>query len=143
MAQRGGTVVSHLKAGDFASPMIRPGQGHVLLALKRESVEHHEAFLRSDAWIVVNGSAHRKATRVRCVHPLKADDIAREIGHPKSANLVLLGFALARGEDRVKEGQRLYCSLQDVKSALEERLAGREDLRKACIQALEAGHGAR
>jgi len=25
MAQRGGTVISHLKVGDFSSPLIRPG----------------------------------------------------------------------------------------------------------------------
>ena len=34
MAQRGGTVISHLKVGAYTSPLIRTGQADVLLAMK-------------------------------------------------------------------------------------------------------------
>ena len=141
MAQRGGTVVSHLKVGTFSSPMIRPGQGNVLLALKPESIAHHEAFLRPDAWIVVNRPGPGKPIRGRQTLALDADETATKIGNPKSANLVLLGFALARSRPQ-KGDERLFCSLKDLKSVLEERLAGREAMLEACVRALEAGHGA-
>ena len=41
MAQRGGTVLSHLKAGNFSSPLIRPGNANGLLALKADSFVRH------------------------------------------------------------------------------------------------------
>lgn len=142
MAQRGGTVVSHLKVGSFSSPMIRPGHGNVLLALKPESIADHEAFLGSDAWIIVNRPTPGKPIRGRQLFALDADETAKKIGNPKSANLVLLGFALAQDPRTRKVGQRLFCSIEDLKSVLEERLAGREGMLEACIRAVEAGHRA-
>jgi indolepyruvate ferredoxin oxidoreductase beta subunit len=142
MAQRGGTVVSHLKVGSFSSPMIRPGHGNVLLALKPESIADHEAFLGPDAWIVVNRPTPGNAIRGRQLFALDADETAKKTGNPKSANLVLLGFALAQAPRTPKGSGRLFCSPGDLKSVLEERLAGREGMLEACIRALEAGHGA-
>jgi len=142
MAQRGGTVVSHLKVGSFSSPMIRPGHGNVLLALKPESIADHEAFLGPDAWIVVNRPTQDKPTRGRQLFALDADKTAKKIGNSKSANLVLLGFALAQAPRTPKGSRRLFCSLEDLKSVLEQRLAGREGMLEACVRALEAGHGA-
>jgi indolepyruvate ferredoxin oxidoreductase beta subunit len=140
MAQRGGTVVSHLKVGDFSSPMIRPGEGHVLLALKPDSVAHHEPFLRPDAWIAVNRPNHGKPVHGRPVYELDADERASRIGNPKSANLVLLGFALAQARSR-QAGNPLFCSLEDLKAVLQERLTGKKEMLEACTRALEAGHG--
>jgi len=34
MAQRGGIVVSHLKVGGFAGPLVRAGRADVMVALK-------------------------------------------------------------------------------------------------------------
>lgn len=142
MAQRGGTVVSHLKVGAYSSPMIRPGQADVLLALKPESVEHHEALLRPDAWVVVNCTRYGRPVRGRRLFFLDAEEGARKLGSPKSTNLVLLGFALARGARTSAGGRPLFCTLEDLASVLEERLAGRERTLRACLRALEAGHGA-
>ena len=142
MAQRGGTVVSHLKVGSFSSPMIRPGQGNVLLALKPESIAHHETLLGPEAWIAVNQPPVGRPTREGQIFALDADGTAKKVGNPKSANLVLLGFALAQGRHTQKEARHLFCSLDDLISVLEERLAGRAAMLEACIRALEAGHSA-
>ncbi len=142
MAQRGGTVVSHLKVGNYSSPMIRPGQGDVLLALKPESVEHHQALLRPDAWIVVNCAAYGRPVRGGRLLCLDADEAARKVGNPKSANLVLLGFALARGARAPGGGGGLFCAFEDLRSVLEARLAGRKETFQACVRALEAGREA-
>ena len=41
MAQRGGIVISHLKVGEYTSPLVRPGQADGLLSLKGETVALH------------------------------------------------------------------------------------------------------
>jgi len=142
MAQRGGTVVSHLKVGNFSSPMIRPGQANVLLALKRESIARYEGFLRPGAWVVANCPAPGEPVRGRQVFALEADEAARKTGNPKSANLVLLGFALAQGSRTCEGAQRLFCTLEDLKSVLQERLAKRERILEASLAALAAGYDA-
>jgi indolepyruvate ferredoxin oxidoreductase beta subunit len=54
MAQRGGTVVSHLKVGEFHSPLIRAGQADGLLALKAENLSQHMSFLKPGGWVFLN-----------------------------------------------------------------------------------------
>jgi indolepyruvate ferredoxin oxidoreductase beta subunit len=46
MAQRGGTVISYFKAGNFTSPLIRPGRADGILSLKAENMAQHGAFLK-------------------------------------------------------------------------------------------------
>jgi len=50
MAQRGGTVVSHLKVGEFYSPLIRAGQADGMLVLKSENLAQHGVFLKPSGW---------------------------------------------------------------------------------------------
>lgn len=142
MAQRGGTVVSHLKVGSFSSPMIRPGRGDVLLALKLENVPQLEPFLAREAWIVANRASRDGSVRPGPISGLDAEAVAGRIGNPKSANLVLLGFALAKGSGPAKEGRRLFCSFEDLKTVLKRRLAGRQELLQSSLRALEAGREA-
>jgi len=49
MAQRGGTVVSHFKVGDFSSPLIRPFKADGLVLLKDENITQHGFFLKKGA----------------------------------------------------------------------------------------------
>jgi len=46
MAQRGGTVISHLKVGDFSSVLIRSRQADGLLALQEENILQHGHYLK-------------------------------------------------------------------------------------------------
>jgi indolepyruvate ferredoxin oxidoreductase beta subunit len=129
MAQRGGTVVSHLKVGAFASPLIRPGQADGLIALKSENLEAHGPFLHAGGWTVVNSTSGTGA--------LDADRIACDLGDPRAVNLVVLGFALAAVEKTGKP--MLFCGLGDVRRVLERRLAQREPALKRSLAALAAG----
>jgi indolepyruvate ferredoxin oxidoreductase, beta subunit len=142
MAQRGGTVVSHLKVGRFTSPMIRPGQADCLLALMPENVAQQGLLLKADAWVAVNGSGSAGDVTARPVFAVDASGLAAEIGNPDSMNLVLLGFALGRGPGMFKGHRPLFCSLEDLRSVLKERLAGRERVLEMSLLALEAGYGA-
>lgn len=51
MAQRGGAVVSHLKAGPFSGPLVSPGQADLLLALDPgEAVRNLSYLVEGAGW---------------------------------------------------------------------------------------------
>ncbi len=137
MAQRGGTVLSHLKVGNFSSPLIRPFQAHALLALKTENLAQHGYYLNSDAWTVVNSSGEVTSGADWSVYTVDANKLALDIQNPKSANLVLLGFAVAVSSRRLEN--TFFCSLEDIKSVLENRLTGNQKMLDASIEAIETG----
>jgi indolepyruvate ferredoxin oxidoreductase beta subunit len=136
MAQRGGTVLSHLKVGSFSSPLIRPFQADMLLALKKESLNQHGFYLKSNAWAVVNTANHVTFEADWSVYTIDADKLALDIKSPKSVNLVLLGFALAVASEYLEN--KFFCSLEDIKTLLENRLKDKQKV--AAIKAIEIGY---
>lgn len=106
MAQRGGAVVSHLKAGDFSGPLVSLGSAELVLALDPGEAVRNLAYLAAGGWLVVNApdlgflSAEGKkalasfGARVVCA---PASELARSVGAAKGANVVLLGAAAAAG----------------------------------------------
>ena len=139
MAQRGGSVVSHLKVGGFSSPLIRPGRADGLLALKTENIAQYRLYLKSDAWIVVNGADKTAPAGTLPLFRVDADSLARRIDNPRSANLILLGFALACMPLLAAEQTKIFCTVEEIKSVLTTRLSGSTALREASLSALEAG----
>lgn len=141
MAQRGGTVFSHLKVGPFWSPMIRPSCADGLLALAAESAAVFDKFLKPGGWAVVNGRVplpdvldHRR------VFWVDADGLAFKLGTPKAANIVLLGYALGKvGPSPRKSGGGFFCSIQEVRSLMESATGKASRSGKAAVHALEAG----
>jgi indolepyruvate ferredoxin oxidoreductase, beta subunit len=140
MAQRGGTVLSHLKVGDYSSPLIRPGQADGLLALRAENLTPHGAFLKDDGWVIVNGENDVKNENSMPLEAIDADTLAREIGNPKAVNLIVLGFALARAEKKKEDRSGLFCSLSEIKTVLQDRFGSKKEMLKASLKALEAGY---
>lgn len=138
MAQRGGVVVSHLKVGDFESPLVRASRADGLIVLRKENLELHRPFLAPGGWIVVNDPAPSGAAGSAGLHALDADALAVSSGNPQAANLVLLGFALSMLGSRA-EGGRLFCSAGAVRDALERRLPGRKDLLEDSFRAFDLG----
>ena len=137
MAQRGGTVVSHLKVGDFFSPLIRPFQADGLLALKAENLPQHGDYLKPDAWAVINGPS--QASEISAIFFADADALAQKIGNPKSVNLVLLGFALSKLSQTVENRKSLFCSFENIKAVLEKRLTDKKKMLEASLEAIETG----
>ncbi len=140
MAQRGGTVVSHFKVGDFSSPLIRPFQADGLLALKDENIAQHGSFLRPGGWAVVNSSHDMKINKHMVASSIDADKLAQQIANPKSLNLIVLGLALARAGRNKPDGINLFCSMADVKAVLRKRFGNRKKMLEASIKALETGY---
>jgi indolepyruvate ferredoxin oxidoreductase, beta subunit len=132
MAQRGGIVVSHLKVGGFASPLVRPGQADVLVALKPETVALHLHFLKAGGYIATNA---RESLPEAAPYPnirIDADTLALSLGDPQAVNLIVLGRALA-------EPGRLFCSKEEVRDAICQRMAGKEIPLARALAAFQAG----
>ncbi len=139
MAQRGGTVVSHFKVGDFSSPLIRPFQADGLLVLKDENIAQHGSFLRPGGWAVVNSSHDLKINKHMTASAVDADRLAQKIANPKSLNLIVLGLALAKAGRKKADRINLFCSLADVKKVLNKRFGDRKKLLNASLLALQTG----
>jgi indolepyruvate ferredoxin oxidoreductase beta subunit len=139
MAQRGGTVLSHLKVGDFSSPLIRPQQADGLLVLKAENIKVHKNFLKSGGWAVANGDHDSKPVAEIPVHSIDADSLAQAIGNPKAVNLIVLGFALAKAEQAADNFSRLFCSRTDINDVLKKRFGKNKKMLDASLKALDAG----
>jgi indolepyruvate ferredoxin oxidoreductase beta subunit len=126
MSQRGGSVITHLKIGDFDSPLVKKGDADVLLALDKNEAYKTLAFLkqgveaRMGGLCFVNGTdsdslnrqikTYLKEKRIE-IHLFGADDVARQAGSIRSANIALIGFASAH--------PRLPFSHQKIRSAVE------------------------
>ena len=137
MAQRGGIVISHLKIGDFSSPLVRPGHSDGLIALKPENVALHRHFLRDGGWIVANALPISVVEAEHPVATIDADTLALAMGTPQAVNLMVLGRALA-------EPGLLFCTVTDVEKALREKLSAKPSLLEGALVALRAGlEGAR
>ncbi len=130
MAQRGGSVVSHLKVGDFSSPLIRSGRADGLLGLKAESLDLHGHFVRIGGWRIINSPGGSSD-----VAHVDADTLATRLENHRAVNLVVLGFALARLDD-------FFCSCEDMARILDSRLTERPAMREASRRALDAGYEA-
>lgn len=104
MAQRGGTVLSTIKVGDFHSPLIRSGQADVGLLLWEANLPVHEGLLKSGGRLLVNAERPGKGDRI------DASGLARELGNAVLSNLVLLGLALRE--------QALFCNVDDCEKAI-------------------------
>ncbi|MRR09459.1 indolepyruvate oxidoreductase subunit beta [bacterium] len=121
MAQRGGSVVSHVRFGDTVnSPLIREGEADVILSFEEMETARYLDFLKPGGAVIVNrqqvlpmtvatGQAQYPADivdriaaqvprTVRCDGPA----LSERAGSPKTINVVLVG-ALARQLDIPKD----------------------------------------
>lgn len=151
MAQRGGCVVSHVRTGDTASPLISPGEADIIIAFEPGEGVRALPFLAKNGTVVVcpvpvqpvtaslSGEAEdgnamvdyikTKASRVIVVN---TPEIIRECGSPKVLNTALLGAAAASG--------CLELTTEEIENALASRLSAR--VLEMNIKALKMGEAA-
>jgi len=107
MAQRGGSVVSHLRLGEVKSSLVRTGTAHFLLSLEENEGYRNLAFLSQGARMYVNtNSRHFPREEAKelldkrkiIYRSIPAGIIAQELGAPRSSNLALLGYFSAFDE---------------------------------------------
>lgn len=104
MAQRGGSVISHVKIGDYASPLVRQGTADMLFAFDRDEAYRSLAFLKKGGLCFVNSpredfwdpgiEGYLEKNGIRA-YSFPADKVALALDAPRSANLALIGYALS------------------------------------------------
>ena len=106
MAQRGGSVVSHIKLGSFLSPLVRSGSADLLLSLQREEAFRNLHFIKPGGTVVVNApgltgeqAEVEKQLEEREIRLVVSDatEIARSAGTPRAGNVAMLGVACSQG----------------------------------------------
>jgi indolepyruvate ferredoxin oxidoreductase, beta subunit len=101
MAQRGGSVVSHLKLGTAESSLVREQTAGFLLALEENEAYRNLPFLAPGGILYVNAEENefpRKDVipymekQGITYHAFPAQKTAMALGSPMSTNLALMGF---------------------------------------------------
>ena len=104
MAQRGGSVISHLRLGEVEGSLVRTGSAHFLLALEENEAYRTIPFLAKGGRLYANASPNcfiraevkPYLEKMGVVYrSTQAEKIATELGAPMSSNLALLGFFAA------------------------------------------------
>ena len=138
MAQRGGSVFSHLRIGEgIASPMIAKGEADLILGFEPAETVRMLPYLKPDGQVVtamrgvmpvtaaLAGGNYRAEdmlaylkSEVKNLLLVDTDEAVRTLGNPKVVNVVLLGAALASGALGLTEAE-----LQDaIRDRLPEKL---------------------
>lgn len=130
MAQRGGSVTSHVRIGsNIFSPLIPKGQADVIIAFEASEAARNIEYLKKDGMVIVNKKVIQPTTasltgktfcedtmldflnkvskNVICVDTDKA---CKELGSSKVANIVLLGAACRTGiisKDEIKAALKM------------------------------------
>lgn len=106
MSQRGGAVQSHFRLADkeIASDLIPQGQADIIISVEPMESLRYLPWLASDGWLITNSKPFinipdypdldRLVEEIQKVPNniiVDADKIAKELGSPKSANMVILG----------------------------------------------------
>jgi len=147
MSQRGGDVQSNLRLSSepIHSDLIPRGGADVVVSLEPMEALRYLPWLSRDGWIITNTTPFVNIPDYPDMDKLKAefdklprviavdvDSIAKEIGSPRSANMVLLGATAAvlsiLDADKLRDGIR--------------RVFGRkgEDVVEINIKAFDAGY---
>lgn len=114
MAQRGGSVVSHLRFGGASGSLVMADSAHFLMALEEIEAYRNLPFLARGGRMYVNtGSSGFPRQEVRdylarkeiLARSLPGTAVAQERGAPLSSNLALLGYFSAFGEGPISHDE--------------------------------------
>ena len=108
MSQRGGSVITYLKIGEFNSPLIKKGSADILLSLEKNEAYKTLHFLKPSSNVQNGGLCFINAPdpnymekKIRDylkekgieVYVFGADQLSKEMGSVQSANIALVGYA--------------------------------------------------
>lgn len=150
MAQRGGSVTSHIRIGEEAfSPLIPKGKADVMIAFEPAEAVRNLDYLKTDGVVVVSKKAVKPVTaslsskvydgqdmldylekKVKRLVIVDGQQIMEELGSAKVLNVVLLGAAIGCHEVDI--------SIEEIRQAIKEKVP--ERFYELNLRALEAGY---
>lgn len=130
MAQRGGSVVSHVRIGeDVYSPLIPEAQADIIIAFEAAEAVRNMKFLKAGGLVIVNkkivqpvtasltGTSFSESTMIEYLEKtagkviaVDTDQACKDLGSSKVVNIVLLGAACNTGlvnKDEIKDALKL------------------------------------
>ena len=151
MAQRGGSVTSHIRIGEEAfSPLIPKGKADVMIAFEPAEAVRNLDYLKTEGVVVVSKKAVKPVTaslsskvydgqdmldylekKVKRLVIVDGQQIMEELGSAKVLNVVLLGAAIGCHEVDI--------SIEEIRQAIKEKVP--ERFYELNLRALEAGYG--
>lgn len=152
MAQRGGSVTSHVRIGEGVfSPLIPEGKADVMIAFEPAEAVRNLSYLKAGGVVVVSKKAVKPVTaslaakeyeagemlsylknKVERLIIVDGENAAEKLGSSKALNVVLLGAAIACNE--------IDISMEEIKEAVRKKVP--ERFHELNFQALEAGKDA-
>lgn len=150
MAQRGGSVTSHIRIGEEAfSPLIPKGKADVMIAFEPAEAVRNLDYLKEDGVVVVSKKAVKPVTaslatkvyegqdmldylekKVQRLVVVDGQQIMEELGSAKVLNVVLLGAAIGC--------QEIDISIEEIRQAIREKVP--ERFYELNLRALQAGY---
>jgi len=150
MAQRGGSVTSHIRIGEEAfSPLIPKGKADVMIAFEPAEAVRNLDYLKTEGVVVVSKKAVKPVTaslsskvydgqdmldylekKVKRLVIVDGQQIMEELGSAKVLNVVLLGAAIGCHEVDI--------SIEEIRQAIKEKVPDR--FYELNLRALEAGY---
>lgn len=145
MSQRGGEVVSHLRISDsqIFSDLITKGQADMILSLEPLETLRYLPYLNESGWIISNSEpytnipnypdlelVYNEIRKYKNHVLINADEIAKKLNAPLSANMVLIGAA----------AHYLGFEQQEIEDAIREQFIKKgDDIININIQAFREG----
>ena len=134
MAQKGGSVFSHLRMGDgIQTPMLCKGSADVIIGFEPAEAVRMLPYLAENGCVIVNSCPVIPVTstlktssyngsemieylkqQVKRLTVVDGASACREVGSPKALNMILLGAALAGGV--------LPFTAEEIKSVMQKRV---------------------
>ncbi|MBR4265553.1 MAG: indolepyruvate oxidoreductase subunit beta [Bacteroidales bacterium] len=146
MSQRGGDVQSNLRlsTSEIYSDLIPKGKCDVIISMEPMESLRYLPYLNKDGWIVTSNkpvvnipnypdetALNQELESLPHVAKLDIDTIAKEVGMPKTANMVLLGLAAPYIE---------ILSIEQLREAIKTVFARKgEDIVNINLKAFDAG----
>lgn len=116
MAQRGGSVTSHVRIGEAYSPLIPKGKCDMIISFEPAEAVRNLSYLKKDGLVIVNASPVKPTTeslhetgydgkemiaylKEKCnVIVVDSEQLCAQFGSNKYLNVLLLGVAAGSGE---------------------------------------------
>ncbi|MCI8609329.1 MAG: indolepyruvate oxidoreductase subunit beta [Firmicutes bacterium] len=154
MAQRGGSVVSHVRIGDGVyGPLVPKGQADLLIGFEPAEAVRNLPYLKAHGAIVVNSSPVKPVTdslaetsydgremidylgqQELYLIVVDGDSLIQELGSAKSLNMALLAAACQGGYTGVSVEELIDAVMKTVKPAFHEENLRAIELGRAAVK---------